>query len=124
MAVYDWNTIEPESVTDLYQRKIAQGHQLSVARLEVGKGSITRAHRHPHEEVIVLLQGRWLFRFTDREVVLEPNQILTIAPGLEHSSETLEDVVAIDVCTPTRDDWNNGDDRGLHEDPDRWLWAV
>src|SRR6266566_4356424 len=70
MAVYDWNTIEPESVTDLYQRKVAQGHQLSVARLEVGKGSITHAHRHPHEEVIVLLQGRWLFRFADREVVL------------------------------------------------------
>jgi len=57
-------------------------------------------------------------------VMLRPNQILTITPGLEHSCEVLEDVVAIDVCRPAREDWLSGADRTLHYDPDQSLWGV
>ncbi|HSY66676.1 MAG TPA: hypothetical protein VK829_18945 [Terriglobales bacterium] len=56
--------------------------------------------------------------------MLRPNQILTITPGLEHSCEVLEDVVAIDVCRPAREDWLSGADRTLHYDPDQSLWGV
>jgi phosphate starvation-inducible protein PhoH len=50
--------------------------------------------------------------------------VLTIPRGVEHSSEVLEDVVAIDVCTPQRKDWISGEDRRLHAEPDEGLWAV
>jgi hypothetical protein len=50
--------------------------------------------------------------------------MLTITPGVEHSSEVLEDVVAIDVCSPTREDWLSGADRTLHDDSDQCLWGV
>jgi mannose-6-phosphate isomerase-like protein (cupin superfamily) len=103
--------MQPEAITELYRRTVAQGEKMSVARLEVAKGSSTRAHRHENEEVIILLKGCWQFHFTNGEVLLRPNQILTITPGVEHSSEVLEDVVAIDVCSPAREDWLNGADR-------------
>jgi mannose-6-phosphate isomerase-like protein (cupin superfamily) len=124
MHVYDWNSMRPQVVTELYRRTVAQGEKMSVARLEVAKGSATMAHRHEHEEVIILLQGCWQFHFTTGDVVLRPNQMLTITPGMEHSSDVLEDVVAIDVCSPTREDWLNGADRTLHDDPDQCLWGV
>jgi len=125
MNVNDWNAAEPQHVTEHYRRKVATGEKLSMARLEVRKGSVTKPHQHKHEEMIVVLKGKWRFRFTDDEVTLGPNQILTITPGREHSSEVLEDVVAIDVCSPAREDWLSGSDRGLHDDdPDQWLWAV
>jgi mannose-6-phosphate isomerase-like protein (cupin superfamily) len=124
MHVYDWNSMQPEAVTELYRRTVAQGEKMSVARLEVAKGSSTLAHRHENEEVIILLKGRWRFHFLNGDVLLQPNQILNIKPGTEHSSEVLEDVVAIDVCSPTREDWLNGTDRTLHYDPDQWLWGV
>src|SRR5438477_8054767 len=95
MQVFDWNTSEAQPVTELYRRMVAQGENISLARLEVAKGSRTRAHHHRHEELIILLQGKWQFQFPTGEVTLGPNQILKIPPGVEHSSEVLEDAVAI-----------------------------
>ncbi len=124
MHVYDWDSMQPQAVTELYRRTVAQGDNLTIARLEVAKGSATRAHSHDHEEVIILLKGIWRFHFHTGEVTLRPNQLLTIHPGTEHSSVALDDVVAIDVCTPTREDWLSGADHGFHYDPDQALWGV
>jgi mannose-6-phosphate isomerase-like protein (cupin superfamily) len=124
MRVYDWNLMQPEAVTELYRRTVAQGEKMSVARLEVTKGSSTRSHCHENEEVIILLKGCWRFHFVTGDVMLRPNQMLAITPGVEHSSEVLEDVVAIDVCSPTREDWLTGADHTLHNDPDQCLWGI
>jgi len=124
MPVYDFNTLQPEHVTDQYNRKMVQGENLSVARLEAARGSTTRAHKHRYEEMIMVLQGSWRFRLPTGEVIVKPNQMITIPAGTEHSSEVLEDVVAIDVCSPAREDWVYGEDRGLRYDPDQSLWGV
>jgi len=124
MAVYDWDKVEAENVTELYRRKIAVGENLIVARVEAGRGSATRPHSHEHEEMVIVLQGCWRFHLPAGDVVLRANQLLTIPPGVEHSSEVLDDVIAIDVCSPTRRDWITGEDRSLHHDPDQWLWAI
>ncbi|HET9743625.1 MAG TPA: cupin domain-containing protein [Terriglobales bacterium] len=124
MPVFDMNHMRPEYLSREYKRKIATGESLSLARLEVKQGSVTRPHRHRHEEMIFLLQGCWRFHLPNGPVTLYPNQVLTIPSGVEHSSEVLEDVIAVDVCTPKRQDWLNGEDRKLHSESDDSLWAV
>lgn len=124
MAVYDLNKMRPDYLTRQYRRKVATGESLTLARLEAKQGSITQPHRHDHEEVILVLKGSWRFHLPNGSVTLYPNQVLTIPRGVEHSSEVLEDVVAIDVCTPQRTDWINAEDRGLHSEADESLWAV
>ncbi|HJX00400.1 MAG TPA: AraC family ligand binding domain-containing protein [Terriglobales bacterium] len=124
MAVYDLNKMRPDYLTREYRRKVANGDSLTLAKLEAKQGSITRAHRHDHEEVILLLKGSWRFQLPTGVVTLYPNQVLTIPRGVEHSSEVLEDVIAIDVCTPQRKDWINGEDRSLHTEQDESLWAI
>ena len=124
MAVYDLNKMRAEYVSGEYRRKVATGENLSLARLEAKQGAVTRPTRHDHEEVIFLLKGSWRFNLPTGAVTLYPNHVLTIPKGVEHSSEVLEDVVAIDVCTPARKDWISGEDRSLHGDQDEALWAV
>ena len=124
MGFYDWNRMEPEEISDLYMRKVAVGNNLTVAKVEVKEGSITLPHRHDNEEVIIVLQGLWRFRLPSGEVTLGENQMLSIPPGVEHSSEALADTVALDVCSAMRPDWLNGEDQVLHQDPDQSLWAV
>jgi quercetin dioxygenase-like cupin family protein len=124
MPTYDLNKMQPEYLSREYRRKVATGESLTLARLEVKQGSVTRPHRHKHEEVIFVLKGCWRFFLPNGPVTLYPNQVLTIPSGVEHSSEVLEDVVAVDVCTPKRQDWINGDDRKFHADNDESLWAV
>jgi len=124
MCFYDLNCMEAEEVTPAYLRKVAAGENVTVARVEVNRGAITQPHKHTNEEVIVVLKGAWCFRLADREVRLRPNQMLVIPAGVEHSSEALEDTVALDVCAGLRRDWISGEDQGLHEDPDQFLWGV
>jgi mannose-6-phosphate isomerase-like protein (cupin superfamily) len=124
MAVYDLNRMQPDYLTREYRRKVANGDNLSLARLEIKQGSVTRPHRHEQEEVILVLKGSWRFNFPTGPVTLYPNQVLTIPRGVEHSSEVLEDVIAIDVCTPQRKDWISGSDRALHAETDESLWGV
>jgi quercetin dioxygenase-like cupin family protein len=124
MCFYDWNNIEAAELNPAYLRKVVVGEKVTVARVEVKCGSITQAHTHANEEVVVVLKGAWLFRLPSGEVTIAPNQMLVIPPGIEHSSEALEDTIALDICTPGRSDWMTGDDHFLHDDPDQSLWAV
>ena len=124
MGFYDWDRMNDEEITELYRRKIAIGESITVARVEVKEGSITHSHRHANEEMILVLKGVWRFHLADREVTLSANQMLSIPPGVEHSSEALEDTVALDICAPGRSDWLTGDDHSLHHDPEQSLWAV
>lgn len=124
MTIVDFDSIRPQYLGGSYTRRIATAKNLAVARIEAEAGSTTGTHRHSNEEVIVLLKGCWRFRFPHGEVTLRPNQTLIIPPGVEHSSEVLENVVAIDVCSPGRTDWISGEDAFLHSHPDRDLWGV
>jgi quercetin dioxygenase-like cupin family protein len=124
MCFYDWNNMEPSEVNAAYLRKVAMGENVTAARVEVNQGSITQAHHHANEEVIVVLKEAWRFRLPSGEVTIAANQMLLIPPGVEHSSEALEDTVALDICAPGRNDWMRGEDQFLHHDPDQSLWAV
>ncbi|HKY05326.1 MAG TPA: cupin domain-containing protein, partial [Blastocatellia bacterium] len=105
-------------------RKLARGQNITVARVEVKQYAATQPHSHESEEVIIVLKGAWRFTLPEGEVVLRENQMLAIPPGVEHSSEALEDTIALDICTPSRLDWITGEDRFLHHHPDEYLWAV
>lgn len=124
MELYDLNSMTGEEVTGLYQRKVATGEKITVAKIEVKQGAVTQSHSHENEEMIVILEGKWRFHLPTGSVTLSPNQILNIPPGVEHSSEVLADTVALDICAPGRSDWISGADRSLHSDPDEFLWAV
>ena len=124
MKVYDLNNVEDDHVSPAYSRKAVYGESLAVAKLEVHKGEVTQPHSHDTEEIIYLLRGAWLFHLPDGDVLLKDNQMLCIPAGVEHSSEVLEDSVAIDVCAKTRPDWLSGQDRALHSNPEQFLWAV
>src|ERR1700704_6290201 len=117
MGFYDWDRMKPEEVTDLYLRKVVAGETIAVARIEVKEGAVTLPHNHDSEEVIIVLSGAWRFQLSGRAVTLSANQMLCIPPGVEHSSEALEDTVALDICAPARVDWLGGADPSLQYDP-------
>jgi quercetin dioxygenase-like cupin family protein len=124
MDLCDWEKMKSEQITELYERKVARGESLTVARIEVKEGAITHAHSHDNEEMILVLKGSWRFQLPNEVVTLKADQMLCIPRGVEHSSEALEDTVAIDICAAPRADWLTGADQPLHSDPDQSLWAV
>jgi quercetin dioxygenase-like cupin family protein len=124
MGFYDWDKLKPEEISELYKRQLALGENIMVARVEVKQWAFTQTHSHESEEVIIALKGAWQFHLPGGDVILRDNQMLSIPPGVEHSSQVLEDTIALDICTPARLDWITGEDKFLHQDPDQYLWAV
>ncbi len=124
MKFYDLNEIENDEVNTSYLRKAVYGDALSVAKVEVKQGETTNCHSHDTEEVIFVLKGKWLFHLPDGDVLLKENQMLCIPANVEHSSEVLEDTVALDICSKIRPDWRSGQDKILHGNTEQFLWAV
>jgi quercetin dioxygenase-like cupin family protein len=124
MSFYDLDTVKPEEISELYKRKVALGETITLAKVEVSRGAVTQTHSHEGEEIIFVMKGAWRFQLPTGEVTLRENQVLSIPPGVAHSSEALEDTVALDICSLIRFDWLRGEDRFLHRDPDDFLWAV
>ena len=124
MKVYDLNKVECEQVNASYLRKAVYGASTTVAKLQVGQGEVTQPHSHETEEIIFVLKGCWVFHLPDGDVTLRDDQLLCIPAGVEHSSEVLEDTVALDICSTHRGDWRSGQDRSLHVNSDQFLWAV
>ncbi len=124
MKFFDLDKLENDEVRSTYLRKIAYGESLTVAKVEVQQGEVTKSHSHDSEEVIFVLSGAWRFDLPTGEVIVRANQMVFIPPGVEHSSEALEDTVAIDICSKSRPDWHSGVDKSLHSNPSEFLWAV
>lgn len=124
MKVYDLNKLKGDAVNAHYSRKAVYGDSVSVAKIEVMKGEVTLPHSHDTEEVIFILKGSWVFHLPEGDAILCDNQMLCIPAGVEHSSEVLEDTIAIDICSNTRPDWRSGQDKILHTNPEQFLWAV
>ena len=124
MNLVDLNGLESDQVSSSYFRKMAHGDSLTVAKVEVQAGEVTESHSHESEEAIFVLKGAWLFRLPDGDVTVCSNQMLFIPPGVEHSSEVLEDVIALDICSKERADWQSGIDKSLHSNPTQFLWGV
>lgn len=124
MKFYDLNELKNDEVSESYLRKAVYGESLTVAKVEVKEGETTQSHSHDTEEVIFVLRGAWLFHLPDGNVTLRENQMLCIPAGVEHSSEVLEDTIALDICSKYRSDWVSGQDKILHSNPEQFLWAV
>jgi quercetin dioxygenase-like cupin family protein len=58
-------------------------------------------------------EGRLRFMIDGNEVVLKPGEVLRIPPHVPHSAEALDDCVATDLFSPSREDWRRGDDAYL-----------
>ena len=124
MRFFDLDKLENDEVRSTYLRKIAYGESLTVAKVEVQQGEVTQTHSHESEEVIFVLSGAWRFNLPTGEVIVRANQMVFIPPGVDHSSEVLEDTIAIDICSKARPDWHSGGDKSLHSNPSEFLWAV
>ena len=65
-------------------------------------------HRHEHEdEMFMVVAGRLVIRFRDREVILEPGEFLVIPRGVEHQPVAAEEVEA--MLIEPRTTLNTGD---------------
>jgi quercetin dioxygenase-like cupin family protein len=115
MPHYDWNQLPAEQLNPQVTRRAIHTEAMTIARLSLDKGAVVPAHRHINEQVATVEKGALKFDLDGQEIILGAGQSLAIPPNVPHGVVALEDTIVVDVFTPRRQDWIDGDDSYLRK---------
>ena len=115
MQLYEWNRIEKEQLNPMFARQVIHADTMTVARVYLKSGCFVPEHSHHNEQVSMVEQGALRFVVGSQEMVVKAGEVLRIPPHVPHSAEALEDSIATDLFSPSRDDWKRGDDAYLRK---------
>jgi quercetin dioxygenase-like cupin family protein len=115
MSRYDWNQVPEERLNPLVTRRVIHTAAMTVARLHIAKGAVVPAHSHVNEQLAMVEKGALKFDLDGQEILVSAGQVLAIPSGIPHGVEAMEDTVVMDLFTPRRQDWTDGDDSYLRK---------
>ncbi len=108
MRAFNWNEMEPVHQNGRTRRVVA-GDALTVMRQTIPAGvPSSEAHRHPHEQISILLEGRARFTCEGESVELGPGGVVVFPGGSLHQTESLDgsELVIEEIFTPGREELN------------------
>ncbi len=102
MKAYNWDEL-PLHDQDGRLRRVVAGERLTVLRQTIRAGvPLSGPHRHPQEQITIVLAGRARFACGGREAELGPGGVVVFPPGAEHSTENAGegDLVLEEIFSP------------------------
>lgn len=115
---YRWDAMPKERLTGFLDRRFLHGERTMLAHVYMRKDCFVPQHHHENEQVSYILEGAVLFKLGaqgEKEQLLKAGDVLVIPSNLPHSAVALEDSLSLDVFSPPRQDWIDGNDAYLRE---------
>jgi quercetin dioxygenase-like cupin family protein len=109
-VLHKWDDIPPHEVAPGVRRRFVTASRMTIARFDLAAGGVVPAHSHDHEQVSYVVRGALRFVVDGVETVVRSGEALQIPSWAEHRVEVLEDTEVIDVFSPVRQDWVDGND--------------
>jgi quercetin dioxygenase-like cupin family protein len=101
-----WDSLPANSPAQGIDRRIVTGQQLMACRLHFDPDVVTPLHRHPHEQMTLVLQGRVRFTIEGEERLVAAGEVVHFPSNVEHGATMLgEEVVLVDIFTPVREEF-------------------
>jgi quercetin dioxygenase-like cupin family protein len=92
--------------TGVIARRV-EGRHVTFAVVELEPNSLVAEHRHPNEQVGIIVKGRLRFKVGAEVRDLREGDTYVIPGGVPHEALAGPDgAVAIDVFSPVRGDWS------------------
>jgi len=88
-----------------YEGRFLHGAGMSVAHWNVAQGSGFPEHAHPHEQIAMVVEGRFEMTVAGETRVLDPGTVAVIPSGVPHSGRALTACRLVDVFQPVREDY-------------------
>ena len=104
----NWSNIPVEYPAEGIERQMVVGQNLMMCRFRFTPFLVTPEHRHPHEQMSIVIQGRVRFFVEGEERIASAGDILQFPSNCLHGATMMdEEVVLIDIFTPIREDFLN-----------------
>ena len=98
--------VEPvEMVPGLWRRTLSYGQRLMVVQVTLEEGVVVPVHRHPHEQITYVIEGRLSMEVEGQTHVLGAGDSLLLPGDAEHGARAIEQTLVIDTFSPPREDY-------------------
>ena len=105
MFVKSCNNGYKQSLDGIEQKTLVSGDKTLMVEFRLQKGATLPLHSHPHEQTGYLVKGQIrLIIGADVHEVLQGDS-WCIPGGTQHSAESIEESVAVEVFSPVREDY-------------------
>ena len=94
-----------EVLNGIKRKTLVFGENTLLVEFRFDKGIVIQPHCHPEEQTGYLVSGHLLLFFGDEEYDIKPGDAWAIPGGTSHSSQMLEDSVAVEVFSPIRKEY-------------------
>ena len=101
MPFYNWSQMERSTISPQYstaEGPTIKGGQIEVGRYRFAAGTGSKPHKHPEEQVINVLSGRFRVRIGNEERILGPGEAALVPPNTEHEARAVDSEVEIISC--------------------------
>ncbi len=96
-AVYRWDELELEKVTEMVARKRIVGARDTLVQVYLKKGALVPRHVHAAEQFIYVLQGALRTMVGGEEVTVREGEVLQVPADAPHQAEALDDTFVLHV---------------------------
>ncbi|RMD48531.1 MAG: cupin domain-containing protein [Ignavibacteria bacterium] len=104
------NKMEWEPVVSGLKRKImGYNDEIMMVQVHFETGGIGANHTHRHSQTTYVVSGRFEVNIDGETKVLGPGDGFYVAPHKDHGATCLEEGILIDVFSPVREDFLEGD---------------
>jgi quercetin dioxygenase-like cupin family protein len=105
----NWAAIPVEHVSDGIERQMVVGDRMMICRFRFRPFLVTPEHDHPHEQMTIVERGKVRFFIEGKEQIASTGDVLHFPSKCWHGATMMdEEVVLIDIFTPLREDFLNG----------------
>jgi quercetin dioxygenase-like cupin family protein len=108
MKTYRWDNIPVDRITESIERQMIVGRNEMLVRWRFRKGAFAARHQHPHEQIVMMVQGKLRLIVGDAETIMGEKDIVVVPPNTPHEAHAIEETVVIDIFSPPREDFVNG----------------
>jgi quercetin dioxygenase-like cupin family protein len=98
--------MNPIDIWEGVSARTVEGDGCSFAVVELDPHSVVPEHKHPNEQLGLVIRGSVSFRVADETRDLGPGETWRIPPDTPHEVHTgPEGAIVLDVFAPAREDW-------------------
>jgi quercetin dioxygenase-like cupin family protein len=112
---YKLQEIPEEQLTDLFARRFFTGERITLAFITMKTGCVVPEHQRESEQFSYVASGALRFTIGGRELMVKAGEVVHIPSQVPHSAVAIEETTGIDVFSPIRQDWLEGNDDYLRQ---------
>ncbi|MEW6671673.1 MAG: cupin domain-containing protein [Thermodesulfobacteriota bacterium] len=103
----NWTKLKRVQVRNGVTRRVFSGKNSMMVLNELMPGAKPALHRHPHEQLIYIIEGTCRLVIGNEVVDMAAGDLILVPPDMPHSLEVTSDkpVLNLDVFAPIREDY-------------------